>query len=514
MPVMAANPAGGERARIYDLVVIGGGVNGVWVARDAAGRGLSVLLCEQNDLASATSSASSKLIHGGLRYLEHYEFRLVREALQEREILLHNALHLIRPMRFVLPVTAAGRPPWMLRAGLWLYDHIGGRRSLPGTETLDLAAAPYAGTLKPELTRGFAYSDCWVDDSRFVVLNAVDAARHGAEILTRTRCLEARREGNRWRVRLRDARGTESEVRARALVNAAGPWVASVLSNVAGVNARAGIRLVKGSHIVVPRLYDGAHAFILQAPDGRVVFVLPFEGTYSMIGTTDVNVPGETYFNGAGAPQITPEETGYLCDTVNAYFTRPVGPEDVVWTFSGVRPLYDDGASEASQVTRDYVIEVDSPEGQAPVVSVFGGKVTTARRLADAVLARLADRFMTMQPAWTDEALLPGGEMDDFAVFVEELVSDYPAFEPAWLRGLAARHGTRARAVIGTARKPTDLGWNFGGGLYGAEVDFMMSEEFAVEPDDILWRRSKVGLAIDAQGYASLADYMSRRRSG
>jgi len=493
--------------------VIGGGVNGVWVARDAAGRGLSVLLCEQDDLANATSSASSKLIHGGLRYLEQRQFRLVRESLREREVLRENAHHLIHPMQFVLPVGPQTRPAWMLKLGLWIYDRLGGTRSMPRSEQIDLGAAEYGGILKDAFSQGFSYYDCWVDDARYVVLNAVDAARRGVKVRTRTKCVAARRESNRWNVTLRRADGEEEDIRCRALVNAAGPWVSSILRNVVGQNTASSIRLVRGSHIVVPQLYDGSHAHILQSPDGRVVFVLPFEGQYSLVGTTDVPMD-ETASGDWRPPPIDTAETDYLCDVVNDYFQKQTTPADVVWSFSGVRPLYDDGAGNPSKVTRDYVVETDAPKGEAPLISIFGGKVTTARKLAESVMGKLRSRFMNMRDPWTKEALLPGGEMDDFPYFADELVGDYPAFDETWLRAIARRHGTRSRAIIGTARKQTDLGWNFGGGLYAAEVDWMMAEEWAMEPDDILWRRTKCGLSVDAQGRASLADYMSRSRSG
>lgn len=502
-----------QRRQVYDIVVIGGGVNGVWIARDAVGRGLNVLLCEQNDLASGTSSASSKLIHGGLRYLEQRQFRLVRESLKERETLRQNAHHLIHPMRFVLPVGPNSRPQWMLKLGLWLYDRMGGYQTLPKSEQIDLANDEAGAALKAELATGFAYSDCWVDDSRYVILNAVDAARRGAQIRTRTKCVSARREGIRWRVELEDANGERQDVRARVLVNAAGPWVSSVLTNVLAANQPPPAKLVRGSHIVVPRLYDGDHAHILQAGDGRVVFVIPYERDFSMIGTTDVAVESNDAME-AERPKIDSAEVDYLCETVNRYFEKSISPEDIVWDFSGIRALYDDGSANPSRVTRDYVLEVDAPQDEPPLVSVFGGKVTTARKLAETVMARLRDNFVNMRDPWTEEALLPGGEMDDFAYFADELVGDYPQFEEAWLRDIARRHGTQARALIGMSRKPTDLGWYFGGGLYAAEVDWMMAEEWAREPEDILWRRTKCGLFIDEQGAASLRDYMSRSRSG
>lgn len=502
-----------ERRRVYDLVVIGGGVNGVWIARDAAGRGLSVLLCEQDDLASATSSASSKLIHGGLRYLEQWQFRLVRESLKEREVLRQNAHHLIHPMRFVLPMGPNSRPRWMLKLGLWLYDRIGGYQSLPRSEEVNLESEDFGDVLKAEFKSGFCYSDCWVDDARYVVLNAADAARRGAEIRTRTRCVDAKREGNRWRVKMVGSDGEVQDVRCRALVNAAGPWVASFLANAVGANNGQEVRLVRGSHIVVPRLYAGNHAYILQASDKRVVFVLPFEGDFSMIGTTDVALDEET-MSDIGTPEIDAGETAYLCDTVSQYFEKPVLPDDVIWSFSGVRPLVDDGSGDPSQNSRDYLLQMDAPKEEAPLINVYGGKVTTARRLASAVMSRLSGHLVNMREPWTEEALLPGGEMDDFDYFADELVEDYPTFEESWLRDIARRHGTHARALIGDARKPTDLGWHFGANLYAAEVDWMMAEEWAVEPEDILWRRTKCGLTMDVQGQASLRDYMSRSRSG
>ncbi len=494
---------------LYDLLVIGGGINGVCIARDAAGRGLRVVLCEQGDLAGATSSASSKLIHGGLRYLEHFEFRLVREALRERELLLANALHLIHPMRFVLPATPTGRPAWLVRCGLWLYDHLGGRRALPGSQSVDLARGPFGEGLISGIEHGFVYSDCWVDDARFVVLNAVDAARRGAEILTRTRCVEARRDGRRWHAKLAEHDGGVRMVQARALVNAAGPWVRHVLTVVAGRRTSARLRLVKGSHIVVPRLYAGDHAFLLQNDDGRVVFVIPFEDAYSLIGTTDVPLDGEP-----GPVAISAEETEYLCRAVNRYFAVAIGSQDVVWSFAGVRPLYDDGRRDPSKVTRDYVLEIDAPEGEAPIVSVFGGKITTARRLAERVVGQLDPPFLDLAPPWTAEALLPGGEMDDFEAFVADLVEDHPGFCPGWLRALGRRHGTYARAILDGARSEADLGLHFGAGLYAAEVDWFMRQEWAREVEDVLWRRTKCGLGIDPAGRRALADYMASRRSG
>ena len=383
---------------MFDLLIVGGGINGVGIARDAAGRGLSVCLVEQDDLASHTSSASTKLIHGGLRYLEYYEFRLVREALAERERLLAIAPHIIWPMRFVLPQSpksssSASRPAWMLRAGLFLYDHLGGRRVLPPSRALRLDGTGLGAGLQPGVSRGFAYSDCWVEDSRLVVLNAMDAAERGAAIRTRTRLVSARRGNGHWNAVLLDrGTGAQDEVQAAMLVNAAGPWVADVLAGALGQNSASRTRLVKGSHVVVPRLYEGEHAYLLQNPDGRVVFVIPYEGAFSLIGTTDLPWTGDPT-----DVAISPDEAAYLCQSAARWLTRPVTPADMVWSYAGVRPLHDDGAASASAVTRDYVLELDAPPDQAPALSVFGGKITTYRRLAEAALAKLQSRG----PSWT-----------------------------------------------------------------------------------------------------------------
>jgi len=494
--------------RTYDVVVIGGGINGVMAARDAAGRGLSVLLVEQGDIAGATSSASSKLIHGGLRYLEHFAFRLVRESLREREIVLRSARHLVRPMRFVMPHAKGSRPAWMIRLGLWLYDHIGGPVSLPRSAEVDLTAGPYAEGLKKEIKSGFAYSDCWVDDARYVVMTALNAVRRGTEVMTRTCCAEARRDGRYWRVSLLHHDGTTVDIQARAMINAAGPWVRQVLTEVAGANATANLLLVKGSHIVIPRLHGGDHALILQNDDGRVVFVVPFEQHYSLIGTTELVHEGEP-----GRVEIKAGEIDYLCAAVNRYFERSVEPGDEVWSFAGLRPLYDDGRTDLSSVTRDYVLEVDRPEGMAPLISIFGGKLTTARQLAERVVNLLNPPFLDLGRPWTTEGCLPGGEMDDFDAFAEELARDYPGFDLEVVKALARRHGTCARAILGKASSATDLGRHFGGGLYAAEVNWLVDKEWAREPDDVLWRRTKCGLEVDAAGAAALANYMTSRRN-
>ncbi len=485
----------------YDLLIIGGGINGAGIARDAAGRGLSVCLVEQDDLAGHTSAASTKLIHGGLRYLEYYEFRLVREALAERERLLAIAPHIVWPMRFVLPMDKGMRPAWMIRAGLFLYDHIGGHRSLPGSRALQLDGNPLGAGLKRQTGRAFAYSDCWVEDSRLVVLNAVDAAERGASIRTRTKLVSARREGNVWNAVLASAYG-ETTVHARQVVNAAGPWVGQVLAGALGQNAAARTRLVKGSHIVVKRLYEGDHAYLLQNPDKRVIFVIPYEEAFSLIGTTDL-----PWDQDAGQVEISPEETAYLCEAVTRWTARPVVPEDVVWSYSGVRPLHDDGAESASAVTRDYVLELDAPDGAAPALSIYGGKITTYRRLAEAALAKLG----VGGASWTGTAALPGGDLPggDFARFVADLRAAYPFLSAASAHRLARAYGTRVTAMLGQAKSREALGEDYGGGLTEAELDYLREREFARTPEDVLWRRSKLGLHVPAGTASRLAEVMA-----
>jgi glycerol-3-phosphate dehydrogenase len=488
--------------RPVDLLVIGGGINGAGIARDAAGRGLSVLLCEKGDLAGATSSASSKLIHGGLRYLEYYEFRLVREALAEREVLLRLAPHIIWPMRFVLPHDASLRPRWMIRTGLFLYDHLGGRRTLPGTEAVKLRRHPYGAPLQERVADGFVYSDCWVQDARLVVLNARDAAQRGARILTRTEVLDARREGGLWQARLRED-GVVREVAARVLVNAAGPWVVEALRR-ARVESRAAVRLVKGSHIVVPRLYEGEQAYILQNDDRRVVFVIPYEGRFTLIGTTDIPFEGDP----AGVA-IDAEEAAYLCRAVSRWLARPVVPGDVVWSYAGVRPLYDDAAASASAVTRDYVFDLDK-EGP-PALSVFGGKITTYRRLAEHAMEKLAPFFPGAGGAWTGTRPLPGAAMD--ARQVGELRRLYPFLGEAVADRLLRTYGSDARTILGDARRAEDLGRDFGYGFTEREVDWLVREEWARSAADILWRRSKLGLHLDPAAPDALAAHLDARRA-
>jgi glycerol-3-phosphate dehydrogenase len=467
-----------ETEKNVDLLIIGGGVNGAGIARDAAGRGLAVMLCEQGDLAGATSSASSKLIHGGLRYLEYYHFRFVREALLEREVLLGIAPHVVWPARFILPHDKGLRPALVIEAGLFLYDWLAWRNRLGRSRRVDLRTAKEGAPLKDHLTTGFAYSDCRVDDARLVVLNAVDARERGADIHTRTRCVSAKREQGTWRVTLLDLRAAATTiVKARGLVNAAGPWAAEVLSAVIGHDAGKRLRLVKGSHIVVPRIYEGYHSYVLQNEDRRVVFVMPYEMDYSLIGTTEIPFEGDP-----STARISKDEIVYLCTAVSRYFRKPLSPRDAVESFSGVRPLYDDGAKNASAATRDYVLDLDAPEGSAPLVSVFGGKITTYRRLAEDAVERLAPQLKPPRAErWTATAPLPGGDMEDgdFDRFLRTLRGKYPWLDAATVARFARAYGTRAEAVLGDARGTCDLGVDFGAGLFQAEIDYLIDQEFA-----------------------------------
>jgi glycerol-3-phosphate dehydrogenase len=494
-------------AEIFDIVVIGGGVNGCGIARDAVGRGLKVLLAEQSDLASGTSSASTKLIHGGLRYLEHKEFRLVREALIEREVLLRAAPHIIWPLRFVLPHHKGLRPRWLIRLGLFLYDHLGGRKLLPGTRSVDLRHDAAGAPLKPGFTHAFEYSDCWVEDARLVALNARDAAERGAEILVRTRCSEARRAGHLWRIQLEGAGGKRREVAARALINATGPWVSSFLGGAVGMNAPDRIRTVKGSHIVVEKLFDHDRAYIFQNEDGRICFAIPYEHDFTLIGTTDADFNGEP-----GKVAISEAETDYLLAAANEYFQASVTRANIRWTYAGIRPLYDDGASKAQDATRDYVLKLEGGSGEAPLLSIFGGKITTYRRLAEAALDKLKPTFPAMAAPWTARAKLPGGdfEVNAFAAEVGNLSKRYPFLELKEARRLVRAYGTRAAQVLGDAKCVADLGRRFGPSLTAAEVDYLMREEWATQADDIIWRRSKLGLHMSPAEQAALQEYMSQ----
>ncbi len=487
----------------FDLAIIGGGINGAGLARDAAGRGLKVLLVEQNDLASGTSSASTKLIHGGLRYLAQGALWLVREALAEREVLLRIAPHLVHPMRFVLPAEAADRPAWMLHVGLFLYDWIGGRRTLPGRRIVDFTTDPVGVPLKRHFSRGFEYSDCTVDDARLVVLNAVDAAAHGASIRTRTRCMRAERAAE-WTLML-NARGRRDVATARVLVNAAGPWLALVAETVLRLDRALPLRLVKGSHIVVKRLFEHGRAYILPTPDGRVVFARPFGPDFTLIGTTDEDFVGDP-----ATPIVEPREIAYLCDAVNGYFRNRIGPGDVVWAFAGVRALHDDGSSSAKDTTREYVLTLDQEPGRAPLLTVYGGKITTYRRLAEAALARLAG-VLPVGPAWTARRPLPGGDFKpggDDAV-VADIRRTWPFLAERHARRLVTAYGTRVKLVLEGVASAADLGPCFGPDLTGAEIRYLMRHEWAETADDVLWRRSKLGLQLAKNECAAVERFMT-----
>jgi len=490
---------------MYDIAIIGGGVNGCGIARDAAGRGLSVLLAEKGDLARGTSSASTKLIHGGLRYLEHYAFRLVRESLREREVLLRMAPHIIRPLRFVLPHHRALRPALLIRLGLFLYDHLGGREILPASRGIVLARTPAGLPLKPGYTRGFEYSDCWVDDARLVVLNAMDAARRGADIRVRTEAVSARRHDGHWLIECRNTRTGPSEtLPARALINAAGPWVAEVTGRL-GANARAALRLVKGSHIVVAKRFDHTCAYIFQNADGRIVFAIPYEQDFTLIGTTDVDFSGDP-----GDVAVSRQEIDYLCDAASEYFIRPIEPADVVWSYAGVRPLYDEGDVSAHEASRDFVLE---REGEPPLLNIIGGKITTFRHLAEEALKKLAPSFPGMRGPWTRGSSLPGGDFahDRREALAADLASTFPFVDAAVAGRLAATYGTLARGILSGAAAVGDLGAHFGHGLYEREVEHLVRNEWAVSADDILWRRTKLGLRLGEAQRSRLADWLAAR---
>jgi glycerol-3-phosphate dehydrogenase len=499
----------------YDLLIIGGGINGAGIARDAAGRGLKVLLVEQGDLASATSSASTKLIHGGLRYLEYFEFRLVAESLAERETLLRIAPHIVWPMEFVLPHESHLRPAWMIRAGLFLYDHLGHgipgfgpKSSLPASRGIRLSPEGYGAGLKPEFERGFVYYDCWVDDARLVVLNARSAAALGATILPRTRLVSAKRENGRWVAKLDPESGESRTVHAAAIVNAAGPWVRQVLDEALKVKLAASVRLVKGSHIVVPRIHSERHAFILQNPDRRVIFMIPYERQFTLVGTTDVPVTRDDF-----RAKITRKEIEYLCEAASRYSRTPITPGMVVWSYSGVRPLYDDGSDNPSAVTRDYHLLLDKgawPD-DPPLLSVFGGKITTYRKLAEQAMAQLAWRFPG-KSAWTHTEALPGGEMDGrtFRGLLLDFRRRHPRLPKMWLTRVLRRHGSLADEIIGDGQVERDLGRHFGGGLYERELDYLVRNEWVREAEDVLWRRTKCGLHMSAAEKTAVRDYLAK----
>ncbi|TIP89476.1 MAG: glycerol-3-phosphate dehydrogenase [Mesorhizobium sp.] len=491
---------------IHDIFVIGGGINGCGIARDAVGRGFSVFLAEMNDLASGTSSGSTKLIHGGLRYLEFYEFRLVREALMEREVLWKNAPHIIWPMRFVLPYAKGLRPAWLIRLGLFLYDHIGGRKLLPATKTLDMAKDPAGKPLKPLFRKAFEYSDGWVNDARLVALNARDAADRGATIRTRTKVVSARREGELWTVRLENTQtGDTEEVKARLLVNAAGPWVDHVLSATVGLNDVHNVRLVQGSHIVIGKKFDDPRAFFFQNKDGRIIFAIPYEEEFTLIGTTDQDFSGDPR-----DVKISDAEIDYLCAAASEYFAQPVKRSDIVWTYSAVRPLYDDGASKAQEATRDYVLKTDGGDGTAPIINTFGGKITTYRRLSESMLEKIEGFLGKRGKPWTANAPLPGGDFpaSGFDAEVAKLKTAYPFLDARLARRLTRLYGTRARMLLGLARSNADLGRNFGADLYEAEVRYLVQNEWAMTAEDVLWRRTKRGLHLSREQAAALDEFM------
>lgn len=474
----------------YDLCVIGGGVNGAGIARDAAGRGLKVLLLESGDLAGATSSASTKLIHGGLRYLEYYEFKLVREALGERQTMLNIAPHLIRPLTFVLPHESHLRPAWMIRMGLFLYDHLASHGKLPGSHSIGLTDHAYGAMLQDRYTEGFTYSDCWVDDARLVVLNALDAHERGATILTRTRCAGLRTGPEGWIVEY-EGHGGSQTVTAKAVINAAGPWVRQVLDdNHLALTATPKVRLVKGSHIVTLKLFEGEQAYILQQPDRRVIFAIPYQKNFTLIGTTD-----EEYKGNPRDAAISPEETDYLCNAINRTFKSAIRPADVVWSYSGVRPLLDDGSGNASAVTRDYKLILENHD-DSPILSVFGGKITTYRHLAEEAVHEISHRMGWTGKAWTKNKPLPGGDLPngDFETFASQQARRYPWLPDHMLRRFAHAYGTRMDRVIGAANHIGDLGHHYGGCIYDAELRYLIEHEWAMTAEDVLWRRTKLGL--------------------
>ncbi|MCR6670435.1 glycerol-3-phosphate dehydrogenase [Devosia ginsengisoli] len=490
-----------------DIFVIGGGINGASVARDAVGRGYSVALAEMNDLASGTSSAATKLVHGGLRYLEHYEFRLVHEALAEREVLWAEAPHIIKPLRFVLPHHKGLRPAMVLRAGLAMYDYMGGRRLLPPTKMLDLTRDVTGKPLKPGYRLGFEYSDCWVDDARFVVLNARDAADRGAAIHVRTKVTGMRREGGGWLVAL-DGEAGQQSVRAKLVVNAAGPWVDHVISEAMGRSGAHHVRLVKGSHIVVHKLYDHDRCYIFQNADGRIIFAIPYEDDFTLIGTTDADYHGDPK-----NVRISDQETDYLLSAASEYFALPVTRDQIHWSYSGVRPLFDDGASAAQEATRDYVLKVDGDAADGAVINVFGGKLTTSRRLAESVLDKIEAVLGKKGAAWTKTSRLPGGDFEPLAFEAEarRLGMDYAGIPARLLRRLLRQYGSKARIVLGSAGGVEELGQHFGWDLYAAEVDYLMGHEWARTAQDVLWRRTKVGLRVSADEVKALEAYMDGR---
>jgi glycerol-3-phosphate dehydrogenase len=493
----------------FDLLIIGGGINGVGIARDAAGRGLSVALCEQNDLSGGTSSASSKLLHGGLRYLESFDFHLVREALIEREILMRTAAHLVTPLRFLLPHTPQVRAAWKIRAGLFLYDHLSKRSALPKSEALQFQRGSLGEELKPEYEKGFAYSDCFVDDARLVLLNARAAAIQGARIMVPFHCLGATIADGAWQATVRhQITGQQSVLNARVLVNAAGPWTQQVAESIEGWRSKKRIRLVKGSHIIVPRLHCGKHAYVLQNDDKRVVFIIPYLDSFSLIGTTDVDFEGEP-----GPVTISGDEIRYLCRAVTRFFAHSLSPRDIVWQYAGLRPLYDDGKTNSSAVTRDYDIELQWPNGVAPLVTVYGGKLTTYRKLAERVLEKLSGILPRLGHPWTGSTPLPGGNLPHGGItaLVQDLAFRYSKLPLPMLTALARRHGTLAWEVLEGSDDIKSLGTHFGACLFAREVDYMIRKEWAKTGEDVLWRRTKAGIQMQERQRKTVNDYVASR---
>lgn len=493
---------------VQDILVIGGGVNGVGIARDAAGRGYRVTLCEQSDLASGTSSASTKLIHGGLRYLEHGEIRLVREALAEREVLLRMAPHVVWPLRFVLPHNSVMRPAWMLRSGLFIYDHLGGRKILPPSKRIDLRRHAAGEPLSESLAVGFEYSDCWADDSRLVVLNAVDAAERGATVYTRTRVVSAKRVDDLWQAETDGPNGIRRTIRARAIVNAGGPWVAALHERVDADTPTKPVRLVKGSHLVMRRLYDGNQAYIFQKADGRIVFAIPYERDFTLVGTTE-----EPYGSMLEEPKISAAEQSYLLRAINGYLRTTISPQDVVSTFSGVRPLVEQPGKKSSEVSREYLLDLDGNGTHAPVLTVYGGKLTSYRTLAEKGLAKLQPLLGASRAPWTESSRLPGGDIDtlDFAAFVGSMRRRYAWMDGRILFRLLRAYGTRIEEIIGGLSSVQELGACYGHGLYEVEVQYLCDREFAATADDILWRRSKLGLRLSSAQQAMLRSRMGEQ---
>lgn len=492
----------------YDLVVVGGGVNGAGIARDAVGRGLKVLLCEKDDLAQHTSSASTKLVHGGLRYLEHYDFMLVRHALQEREVLLRAAPHIIWPLRFILPHHKELRPRWLIRLGLFLYDHIGGRKLLPASHGVDLTKHISGGELKAEFSNAFEYSDCWVQDARLVTLNVMDAAERGCDVRVRTECTDILRGEGQWTVKLHDhISGEDSSVSARAIVNASGPWVEKTLNLDEEHDSKYGVRLVKGSHIVVPALFDHPYTYIFQNADNRILFAVPYENEFTLLGTTDVEIQAEP-----GEEKIEDSEVQYICDNASQYFKKPITPDQVVWTYSGVRPLYDDASDNASKVTRDYKLDLDVRKG-SPVLSVYGGKITTYRKLAEQAVDMLKTELGFSTQGWTESEPLPGGDIPDanFEAFVQQVAMKYEWLDKVLLADYCRNYGTRIHRLLDNVADPSGLGHHFGGPLYEIEVDYLIRHEWARGAEDILWRRSKKGLHTPQGTEQALQQWIDER---